>query len=118
MKLRDQIADENEAKKQKALQDRKDHIDRVAKTMGAAVAERDAKDAADLEAKIKQIQDDANRRAMEDNQRRLDMHNAKVKDMVETRQRQIAEKHRDDNREREEGIVGRYLREAVRRWLG
>merc|ERR1712178_64279 len=86
----DQIADENEAKKAKALQDRKDHIDRVAKTMGAAVAERDAKDAADLEAKIKQIQDDANRRAMEDNQRRLDIHNAKVKDMVETRQRKMA----------------------------
>jgi hypothetical protein len=96
MKLRDQIADENEAKKQKAFQDRKDHLDRVEKTLGAQVAGRDAQDAADLEAKIKQIQEESNRKSMEDARRRQDMHNAKVKDMVETRQRQIADKHRDD----------------------
>lgn len=96
MKLRDQIADENEAKKQKAFQDRKDHLDRVEKTLGAQVAGRDAQDAADLEAKIKQIQEESNRKSMEDAKRRQDNHNAKVKDMVETRQRQIADKHRDD----------------------
>jgi len=101
MRLRDQIADEQEAKKQKALQDRKDHIDRVEKTMGAAVAERDAKDAADLEAKIKRIQEEANRAAMEDAKNRHDTHMAKVNDMVATRKRQVEEKGRDDEAERQ-----------------
>merc|ERR1719240_1495610 len=103
MRLRDQIADEQEAKKQKALQDRKDHIDKIAKTMGADVAERDAKDAADLEAKIKKIQEDANRAAMEDARNRHDTHQRKINDMVATRKKQIADKHRDDAAEKLEG---------------
>lgn len=101
MKLRDQIADENEAKKQKALQDRKDHIERVSKTVGAAIADKDAQDAADLDAKIKRIQEEANRRSMEDARSRQDAHNAKVKDMVETRQRQVIERTALDHLEKE-----------------
>lgn len=104
MKLRDQIADEQEAKKQKALQDRKDHIDKIAKTMGAAVAERDAQDQADLEAKIKRIQEESNRRSMEDARNRQNTHNAKVKDMVDTLKRQMEEKDRDDEEERQADI--------------
>jgi hypothetical protein len=102
MRLRNQIADEQEAKKQKALQDRKDHIDRVSKTVGAAIADRDAKDQADLEAKIKRIQEEAARRAQEDAKNRMDKHNAKVKDMCEVREKQIEERARADEWRKEE----------------
>lgn len=101
MKLRDQMADEAEAAKQKALQDRKDFIEKISKSMGADVAARDAKDAADLEAKIKRIQEEANRAAAEDAKRRQDNHNAKVKDMIAVRQRQIEERGKDDELERQ-----------------
>lgn len=104
MKLRDQIADENEAKKQKAFQDRKDHLDRVEKTMGAAVAERDAKDAADLEARIKQIQEEAAQKAMTDARRKQDTHNARVKDMVETRQRQMEDRGKEEELIKQEDV--------------
>merc|ERR1711862_664858 len=92
------------AKKQKALQDRKDHIDRVSKTVGAAIAEKDAQDAADLDAKIKKIQEDAARAAAEDAKRRQDSHNAKVKDMLDTRQRQIAEQKKSEEWRKEEDL--------------
>jgi len=104
MRLRDQIQDEQEAKKQKALQDRKDHLDRVAKTLGAAVAGRDAQEAAELDAKIKKIQEDANRASMEDNRRRQETHNAKVKNMVEVRKQQAEEKRQREAQEKQEGM--------------
>lgn len=103
MKLRDQMADEAEAKKQKALQDRKDHIEKIAKTMGAAVAERDAKDQADLEAKIKRIQEESNRRSMEDAKARQDAHNAKVKEMVEMLEWQAEEKRKREAKDTSDG---------------
>jgi len=105
MKLRDQIADENEAKKQKAFQDRKDHLDRIEKTMGAAVAGRDAKDAADLEARIKKIQEESAQKSMEAARRKQDTHNAKVKDMVESRQRQVAAKGKEEVQIKEDDIT-------------
>jgi len=96
MKIRDQIADEKEAAKQKAFQDRKDHIDRVAGTLGAAVADRDAKDAADLEARIKAVQEASNRKAMEDARRKQDTHDRLTREMVATLDDQMAARGRDD----------------------
>merc|ERR1711920_91420 len=102
MKLRDQIADENEAKKQKALQDRKDHIAKVESTVGAAIAGRDAKEAAELEAKIKRVQEEADRLAKEDAKRRRETHDRKVKDCIATWDKQMAERAKDDALTKEE----------------
>lgn len=99
MKIRDQIADEQEAAKQKALQDRKDHIDKVAGTIGAAIEERDKKEASDLEAKIKRIQEESNRKAMEDARNKQEVHLRKVKEMLATRVEQIKTKHAHDGEE-------------------
>jgi len=96
MKIRDQIADEVEYQKQKAMQDRKDGIERNEKSVGAGIADRDAKDAADLEARIKRVQEESNRRAMEDATYRKNTHNAKVKDMMALREQQIEAKGKDD----------------------
>merc|ERR1711988_2073913 len=58
---------------------------------------------ADLEAKIKKIQEDANRAAMEDARNRHDTHQRKVNDMIATRKKQIADKNKDDAEEKLEG---------------
>lgn len=102
MKLRDQIADENEAKKQKALKDKKDRLDSIEKTMGAAIGDRDAKAAADLEAKIKRVTAEADRLAKEDSQRRRDTFDRKMKDCVTTWDKQMAERAKDDVLTKEE----------------
>lgn len=96
MKIRDQIADEQEAKKQKIIKDRKDKMDKIEATMGGAVAARDAKDASDLEAKIKRVQEESALRATVDARNRADTHERKVKDMMACRREQIAGKGRDE----------------------
>merc|ERR1712060_717575 len=101
-KLRNQIADENEAKKQKVLQDRKDHIDRVSRTVGAAIAGRDAKEAAELEAKIKRVQEEADRLAKEDAERRRSTHAKKVQHCVETWDKQLDERAKLNEVKKEE----------------
>merc|ERR1712190_241997 len=102
MKLRDQIADENEAKKQKALQDRKDHIAKVESTVGAAIAGRDAKEAAELEAKIKRVQEEADRLSKEDAERRRTTHAKKVQNCKETWDKQLVERDKINEIKREE----------------
>merc|ERR1711920_674350 len=61
--------------------------------MGAG---RDAKEAAELEAKIKRVQEEADRLAKEDAQRRRDTHDRKVKDCIATWDKQMAERAKDD----------------------
>merc|ERR1712151_1276755 len=99
--LRNQIQDEQEAAKQKALQDRKDHIDRVSNTVGAAIAGRDAKEAADLEAKIKRVQGEADRLSKEDAERRRTTHAKKVQNCKETWDKQLVERDKINEIKRE-----------------
>merc|ERR1719305_708444 len=54
--------------------------------------------------KIKRIREESNRRSMEDARNRQNTHNAKVKDMVDTLKRQMEEKDRDDEEERQADI--------------
>lgn len=102
MGVRNRILKEQEDAKAKALQDKKDRLAKIEASLGEQVASRDAEEQAELERKIRQIQDEANRAAQEDIRKRQETRAAKVKDMVATRERQIAEKGRDDHLEREE----------------
>lgn len=104
MKIRDQIADEQEAAKQKALQDRKDHIAKIAATMGADVAKRDAQDAADLEARIKRVQEESNRKAMEDARNKQERHNGLVREMVAMLDQQMDVKAKEGKDQKEDDI--------------
>jgi len=101
MKLRQEMMDEAEAKNAKAVQDRKDRIEAVGRTLGAAVADRDAQLEAELEARVKRVQEESNRAAEEASRKKMESHQRKVTEMLEVRAKQVEEFHRrgEDDKE-------------------
>jgi len=102
MGIRDRILKEQEDAKVKSLQDRKDRLAKIEASLGEQVASKAAEEEAELERRIRRIQDEASRKAMDDIRNKQERHAAKVKDMVSTRERQVADRGRDDHLEREE----------------
>merc|ERR1712232_129063 len=83
--------DDAEGANRKAVQDRMDKLDYLAKTFGAALQEREAKEQAALGARIKRVQEEGDRASKEDAERRKREHDRKVNDMLEVRAKQVKE---------------------------
>jgi len=96
--------DDKVAANRKAVQDRMDQIDRNCKSIGAGIADRDAKAEAELQAKIKRVQEESDRAAKEDADHRKSVRDGKVKDMTDTLHRQMQNRKDEAKREVEEGV--------------
>jgi len=97
-------ADDAEANNRAAVQARMDQIERNCKTVGAEIAGRDARMEAELQAKIKRVQEESDRAAKEDADRRKADRDGKVKDMIDTLGKQMQLKEEQAQKDREDGI--------------
>eukprot|EP00930_Biecheleria_cincta_P056528 TRINITY_DN42633_c0_g1_i1.p1 TRINITY_DN42633_c0_g1~~TRINITY_DN42633_c0_g1_i1.p1 ORF type:complete len:591 (+),score=173.06 TRINITY_DN42633_c0_g1_i1:54-1775(+) len=98
-----QAADDAEAANRAAVQARMDQIERNCQTVGAEIAGRDARMEAELQAKIKRVQEEADRAAKEDADRRKSSHDKRVKDMIETLGKQVKQREEEAEVEKEAG---------------
>jgi len=96
-----QAADDAQAERRAAVQARMDVIERNCATLGAKIKERDAKAEADLEAKVKRVQEETDRLAKEDSERRQSTYNTKVKEMLSTLNVQMQQRVEDAKVEQE-----------------
>jgi len=95
--------DNAEAGNKAAVQGRMDKLEERARTFGAAVKERDDKEAAELAARIKRVQEEGERMSKEDAERRRNEHDRKVKDMMTVRAKQVKEYHAQGVLDKEAG---------------
>eukprot|EP00435_Cladocopium_sp_Y103_P074610 s3_g49.t3 len=100
----EKAADDAEARNRAAVQARLDQIDRNCEIIGAEIAGRDAKLEAELQAKIQKIQEDADRAAKEDAERRKADRDAKVRSMLDSLDMQMKQREEDVRQEKEDSI--------------
>jgi len=86
--------DKAEADNKAAVKARMDQIERNCATLGAEIAGRDARMEQDLQAKIKKVQEEADRASKEDAERRQRERKEKVDDMLQTLAKQMDEKEK------------------------
>jgi len=98
-----QAADNAEAANRAAVQARMDQIERRCQTVGAEIAGRDARMEAALQAKIKRVQEEADRAAKEDAEKRKGARDKKVKDMIDTLGKQVKQREEEAEVEKEAG---------------
>lgn len=84
--------DNAEANNKAGVQARMDQIEKNCSTLGAEIAGRDARIEAELQEKIKRVQEEADRVSKEDRQRRATNHAKKVQEMVATLDDQMRER--------------------------
>lgn len=94
--------DDAEASGRAAVKARMDKIERNCATLGAVIAERDARMEAELQASIKRVQEEADRAAKEDAEKRRNDRNRKVRDMLDTLGKQCKQREEDGRRDIEE----------------
>eukprot|EP00441_Pelagodinium_beii_P038185 CAMPEP_0197650822 /NCGR_PEP_ID=MMETSP1338-20131121/31173_1 /TAXON_ID=43686 ORGANISM="Pelagodinium beii, Strain RCC1491" /NCGR_SAMPLE_ID=MMETSP1338 /ASSEMBLY_ACC=CAM_ASM_000754 /LENGTH=569 /DNA_ID=CAMNT_0043225305 /DNA_START=32 /DNA_END=1741 /DNA_ORIENTATION=+ len=97
-------ADDAEANNRAAVQARMDQIERNCKSIGAEIAGRDARMEAELEAKIKRVQEESDRAAKEDADRRKADRDGKVKDMIDTLGKQMQLLKEQATKDKEDGV--------------
>eukprot|EP00929_Paragymnodinium_shiwhaense_P113741 TRINITY_DN82042_c0_g1_i1.p1 TRINITY_DN82042_c0_g1~~TRINITY_DN82042_c0_g1_i1.p1 ORF type:complete len:601 (-),score=202.85 TRINITY_DN82042_c0_g1_i1:174-1976(-) len=85
--------DAAEAGGRQAVADRMSRIEELGRTFGAAIQKRDEEEEARLQASIKRVEEESERLAKEDAERRKNDHNRRVKDMIDTLDRQMKERH-------------------------
>lgn len=100
----EKAADDAEARNRAAVQARLDQIDRNCEIIGAEIAGRDAKLEAELQAKIQKIQEDADRAAKEDAERRKADRDAKVRSMLDSLDMQMKQREEDVRQEKQDSI--------------
>lgn len=98
-----EAADNAEAANRAAVQARMDQIERNCQTVGAEIAGRDARMEAALQAKIKKVQEEADRAAKEDADKRKSAHDKRVKDMIETLGKQVKQREEQAEVEKDAG---------------
>jgi colicin import membrane protein len=88
--------DDAEGKGRQEVADRMARLDHLAKTFGAALAERNEKEEAAQQARIKRVQEEGERLSKADAERRKSEHERKVKDMLVVRAKQVKAKGEQD----------------------
>jgi len=84
--------DAAEAGGRQAVADRMARNEELSRVFGAVIEKRDREEAELLEARIKKVQEDGERLAKEDFERRKSEHDRRVKDMLNIRAKQVKEK--------------------------
>lgn len=86
-----------------AVQARMDQIERNCATIGAEIAGRDAREAAALEARIKRVLEEEDRRSKEDAAKRKSTHDRKVREMLNSLDEQCKQRELDAIEEKKAG---------------